>query len=427
MQRWLTWTVAVFFPLTFPVVVAILALDSAPFVSEGRAPLEADYQRAKALLARLDPEAIKNDRMTNVTFSEAELNGALATVARGARKIRGRAVVSPQYGLLVGVSAELPLPENRIGRYLNVRATIAPSSQGLDIRRLAVGRIEVPAMLIMPAFRTIVDWLAGGGKGDAVVASVRHLRTEGKRVTVVYDPPAKMARELAAAAQSTLRASDPQAIRVYYARIAQMTRAHGTGDVSLASYVVPLFRHARERSATGDPVDENRAAILALAVFFGDSRIEALVGKVIPPELEAQGQRKDHVRLAGRLDYMQHFVTSAGLAVAGSGELAGVLGTVKEIDDSDGGSGFSFTDLAADRAGVRFAQVAVASPDDARRVQESLSAYIGERDIFPEIDDLPEGLTAAQFKARYGGTQRPAYHQMVAEIDRRIAAITLYR
>jgi hypothetical protein len=421
------WAAVLLTPLLLPLIVAIFAVDRAPFLPEGKAALESDYQRAKTLFTRLDPAAIKNDRRTVVTFTEAELNGALATIARGTKKIRALAAVSPDYGLLVGVSAELPLPENRIGRFVNIRATLAPTAQGFDVDRLAIGQIEVPHRLILPTFRAAVDWLAGPGKGEAMLASVRQLKTEGKLVTVVYDPPMSMARDIAAKVQTKIRGSDPQVIRVYYARIAETTHSFRQGETSLASFLVPLFRQARERSAAGDAANENRAAILALALYFGDPRVEKLVGAVIPPELAARAQAKDHVRLGGRHDYLQHFVTSAGLRLAGGKEFADVLGTVKEIDDSDGGSGFSFTDLAADRAGVRFAEVAVASPAEARRVQEALSGYIGERDFFPEVADLPEGLTADEFRERYGDTRRPAYDQLVGEIDRRIATIALYR
>jgi hypothetical protein len=410
-----------------PLIAVFFAVDRAPAIHESRAALDADVQRAKTLLARLDPAAIKNDRRTVVTFTEAELNGALGAAARGARKIRGRAVVDPEYGLLLGITAELPVPENRIGRYVNIRAAIAPSAQGLDIRRVAVGRIEMPERLIMPAFRAALDWLAGPGKGEAAIASVRRLKTEGKLVTVVYDPPLHFARDLAASAQATLRGSDPQLIRIYYARIAETARGHRERETSLASYLVPLFRQARERSAVGDPVDENRAAILALALHFGDPLVERLVGDVVPTELRSHDKAENYVRLGGRHDYMQHFVTSAGLHLAGGKAFADAVGTAKELQDSDGGSGFSFTDLAADRAGVRFAEVAVASSASARRVQEALSGYIGERDFFPEVNDLPEGLSAEEFRRRYGDTARPAYDQIVTEIDRRIAAIALYR
>ena len=43
----------------------------------------------------------------------------------------------------------------------------------------------------------------------------------------------------------------------------------------------------------------------------------------------------------------------------------------------------------------------------------------------PSVADLPEFLSAAAFRQRYGGLDAPAYRQMMAEIDARIAALPL--
>ncbi len=107
--------------------------------------------------------------------------------------------------------------------------------------------------------------------------------------------------------------------------------------------------------------------------------------------------------------------------------VANAVGVAKEIKDSGGANGFSFSDLAADRAGVQFARAAIASRDEAVRFQRRLSDLITEADIFPAVQDLPEGLSAPEFKRRYGDTNSRAYSRLVAEIDRRIGKITLYQ
>ena len=76
---------------------------------------------------------------------------------------------------------------------------------------------------------------------------------------------------------------------------------------------------------------------------------------------------------------------------------------------------------------MRFAEVATGSVDGAREIQNYLARGIGEGQFFPEIRDLPEGLTDAQFKSRYGERESAAYKRQIAEIDRRIAQIPLYR
>ena len=125
---------------------------------------------------------------------------------------------------------------------------------------------------------------------------------------------------------------------------------------------------------------------------------------------------------------MQHYLLSAGLTLAGGRGIADFIGEAKEVDDaSNKASGFSFTDLAADRAGVRFAEIATGSVEGARRIQSVLSRPVGEPDFFPEIRDLPEGLTAAQFAARYGERDSAAFKRVIADIDRRISRIPMYR
>jgi hypothetical protein len=104
-----------------------------------------------------------------------------------------------------------------------------------------------------------------------------------------------------------------------------------------------------------------------------------------------------------------------------------MLTLLREIDDSRRGSGFSFADLAANRTGARFGSDAVSSPDTARRLLARLLAGAGEADVMPDVAGLPEGLGEAEFARRYGDTSSAAYRDQVAEIDRRIDALPLFR
>ena len=59
--------------------------------------------------------------------------------------------------------------------------------------------------------------------------------------------------------------------------------------------------------------------------------------------------------LLGRRDLAQHFFVSGYLTATMGAEAANAAGVAKELVDANTTSGFSFADLAADRAGVRFA------------------------------------------------------------------------
>ena len=74
------------------------------------------------------------------------------------------------------------------------------------------------------------------------------------------------------------------------------------------------------------------------------------------------------------------------------GPFSDAAGLFKEIEDARSGSGFSFDDIAADRAGTRFGEYA-ANPVSAQKLQRQLSGGIGEKDIMPRSDDLPEFLS----------------------------------
>jgi hypothetical protein len=92
-------------------------------------------------------------------------------------------------------------------------------------------------------------------------------------------------------------------------------------------------------------------------------------------------------------DFPKHFIISAALAATAGGSLSDAVGVYKEIEDSRGGSGFSFNDIAADRVGVHAAA--------------RLRAGIGEKDIMPMTDDLPEFMPEPESNGASAVSTRP--------------------
>ena len=80
-------------------------------------------------------------------------------------------------------------------------------------------------------------------------------------------------------------------------------------------------------------------------------------------ELDAGGARRREAAREGttvrrRDDWVRHFTVSGALTVISAVAPSNAAGLLKEELDADGGSGFSFGDLLADRAGTTFADVA---------------------------------------------------------------------
>ena len=103
-----------------------------------------------------------------------------------------------------------------------------------------------------------------------------------------------------------------------------------------------------------------------------------------------------------------------------------MVGLAKEFNDTHGGTGFSFTDLAADRAGASFGKVAVDSEESARRVQAILSENSDEAMYMPTIKDLPENLSLEDFANRFGDLDSPEFMELKKKIEDRIASCPLY-
>ncbi|MBU2277746.1 MAG: hypothetical protein KKB45_03000, partial [Gammaproteobacteria bacterium] len=132
--------------------------------------------------------------------------------------------------------------------------------------------------------------------------------------------------------------------------------------------------------------------------------------------------------LARRPDLQQHFIYSATIQVLTNKNVSNTVGEAKELLDSiKGGSGFSFVDLLADRAGVRFAQIAIGSASSAAALQQFFSQELTEADLFPSKSRLPEGLSQQTFEQEYQSVDSVNYQKILQDIDQRLDALPLYQ
>ena len=127
-----------------------------------------------------------------------------------------------------------------------------------------------------------------------------------------------------------------------------------------------------------------------------------------------------------RIDLAQHFIGSAAITASLKGQLAQIAGEEKEMHDAQGVSGFSFIDLAADKAGTRFGEMATSSPESARKIQKAMSGIKDYSDFMPDPRDLPEHMDETEFKQRFQSVYSPAYKEITKQIDTRIAETPIY-
>lgn len=390
-------------------------LADRPLVTTGGRLSHQDIARAKSLLDRNDPRRLPAGTERDLTLNERDLNLAAGYLAQ--KYVPGSAQVALTPGA-ARLDASLRLHGAPRRGYLNLSLMLFQTPGGPRLGGLRIGRIAVPDFITRWLVRELADRALHSRGASLALASVRQLDLSEHALHLRYEWRPEL---LDAVRNDLLPAGQAEAMAAYHARLAELQASGHARGGSLADALPPLFALAAERGRDGDPAAENRALLAVLGAWASGRGMDRL--------LDAD-QRKGRLhrfalRLQRRTDFAQHFLTSAALAANADTLLSDAVGLYKEVKDSQGGSGFSFTDIAADRTGTRFGEVATGPR--AAEVQRKLAAGMAETALMPPARDLPEHMSAAEFQRRFGGVDSPAYRHMMAEIEARIARLPLYR
>lgn len=107
--------------------------------------------------------------------------------------------------------------------------------------------------------------------------------------------------------------------------------------------------------------------------------------------------------------------------------MAGILSNSKEAHDARYRSGFSFSDITANIAGVALGTAATSNPADAHTLQQRLAAATLETDYMPLVTmDYAGAMMEEEFSRQYQDRTSQAYLDRIAAIDEEIAALPIY-
>ena len=415
------WRLLLLLLLVTPVVLMaalVIAIDDTPSVTRQAALTPAHVERARWLLARNDPRRMRAGVLRTIVVSQEDLDLAANYLAN--RYLGGASEIVLQDGRAT-VHASLALPSSPLGRYINVQASLRETATLPRFEELRLGRVPVPAFLANGLLDFAIARMQASTRYDAAADVIKQVRSRNGFLSVNFEWSDAVPAQLKAALVGT---QEQERWRSYQQRLVQLTGESGALRIlRMEQLLGPLMQLAVERSAQGDPVAESRAALIVLAFYVNGKGLAALV----PAARDWPMAQRHLVTLQGRADFPQHFTISAALAATAGSPLSDVVGLYKELEDARGGSGFSFNDLAADRAGTRFGELAVAGRAGLGRIERVLASGLREADLMPDVRDLPEFLSEAEFRRRFGGVGAPRYQAMLATIEQRIAALPLYR
>lgn len=414
---------------TLVLCVAWLLLDRAPLLNETGQLNAAAVRNSQQLLNNLNQSMRDPGQQLVIQTNADELNAAFTIASRSLPGFQGKTQINDS-GLTILMT--MPLQLFSWHWYVNAHLQIEPSVGPLQLRKVQIGSLTLPGGMALGLLGWVADQVWGPGQGAELLAKVRSVTVQQDAVKVELNKSADFS--FSALKHSGLnlykqwfRDEDQKELIEHYYGLALQHSQQSVASQSLINYLQLLLREANKRSEAKPElaVRENQAVILALAQLLGGRNLQLLVNEV---KANPQG-KTPRVTLARRPDLQQHFIYSATLHVLGSQRLSSAVGEAKELLDSlKGGSGFSFVDLLADRAGIRFARLAVATPESARALQQFFStAERTEPELFPSKSRLPEGLPQEMFEQQYQSIDSAVYQQMVAEIDRRLNALPLYQ
>jgi hypothetical protein len=406
--------------LTLPLVLALAAvaavvfsLESNPLVQRHPDWVYSDAQRAQRLLRRQMPGG-NTVTVAKAELSEPEINLALNYLLR--RHLDGRARVALSPGVLHGEFTWRFRGEGARS-FLNLSLALRTRNDRVLVEDLRLGRLHLPLEIDGQTLADLLGRIFRREEIPLLHAGVRRLVIQPERLTLYYQYDPGMLNH---ARRLSMDEAERTRVLVHYRALADRLR-------NPPEQLAPLLRDAlglaAERSrSSGDEPRENRAALVALGLYALGSGAERLLGarEELPP------LPRKWVTLQGREDLARHFLVSAAISATSDSTLSDAMGLYKEWKDSQGGSGFSFVDLAADRAGSRFGTAATADSASARRLLRIAAAKLVDEDLLPPVGDLPEQLSRENFQRDFGGIDGPGYQRILETIERRLDALLIH-
>ncbi|MFT6900630.1 MAG: hypothetical protein ACJAXS_000800 [Colwellia sp.] len=420
------------------IIVIFIALQSSSSlqrIHQIDANSAAENQR---IAQRLIQSLKSNQQPIRLQATQAELHGLSAFGHRAIPQLTSDIILF-QDSALISFSLVLPLP--KFIRYLNVELMLVSSKEGIDLGTVYIGGLPLPGNGLVKLAEWLTNSYVKKEFGTALLNMIKSIDITSNQISMgivlsenLKDKPLSHKDSLFALRDILALYGDVEVIRFYHQSLVDTIEQSGTMKLSLAEYIGFTFGLVKQRNLAGitdSPAKENRAALMALVLYFGTDKFELLVGdisKLSTKQFQQRTKRRSRVMLRERVDIQKHFIYSVALQLFGTSTASNAIGELKEfLDSNSGGSGFSFADLMADRAGTRLAMLATDSDESALKVQEHLADIIDEDLLLPELTGLPEGISQQKFEQYYYDIDSLVYQTMLHNIDERLRKIAVYR
>jgi len=333
----------------------------------------------------------------------------------------------------------LELLVHELGHFLGAahspepRSVMRPLLTG-GLQRAAGSRIQFDPV------NTLLIAMMGEELRNPRVRSLRDVSNPTKRRMIqIYgvlqgalpeDPAAAQYQQLLRHAMSSSLVNDTRTVLNRMVLLAKNQHEQADSSADGDKLTNRTIREAATASQKSHPENAKQAFLLALGIFIDDSETlrKFPATQAIVKAVETEAMRRERLRLMGsptmrgRNDLAKHFFVSAHTTVVMGSRATRGIGLAKELLDAQGGSGFSFADMAANRAGIVFAEQLLRGKISLADLSRSFST----EDFLPSITDLSEGLGADELQEKFGGAGNDALEAELKRIEGRILRLPVY-
>ena len=377
-----------------------------------------DIVRAKKIL--YEGSKTKPDELGTIELTQPDINLAANYLFNRYRK---SAVKIELKDNIVRFVVTMTLPKNYLGQYLNISFRFGNEGRNElpSLKKFKAGELLLPAKFSAFVIDNIIRHTSLNDYFILASRPIKSIIIDQQKVTIKYNSSLE---NLIQAQNALAQGGNNTHLDIYQQKLTEVIAQHNsTWRLSLAELLKPLFTLAYQRSTLESAIEENKLAIITINNYVNRKETKKFLSL---PLATLNTDKRYPTFLYKRTDLAQHFIGSAAITASMNDQVSKAVGEEKELSDAQGGSGFSFVDLAADKAGTRFGEMATSSPENARKLQKKISEIKDYTDFMPDPSDLPEHMDNIEFKQRFESVDSVVYQELSKKIDERIVATPIY-
>lgn len=395
-----------------------LVTSKTPIISSADVVTGKDVKSAYIYLSAMREQVFNTKSTLKVALPEEKAN-AIFLIAQNFGNMRFKVNFGDNVGVLAG---QLKIDVFSMPLYLNLFCEIGESQDGL-LTNCAVGQLPIPQKLLEFLILQTTSIVAGKNAKQVVDAIYNESYIHEGVLLSVVEKPRELGASIRARKHDMLTISKQLFVKNEVSKAAVESYLEAlsrikTNEVELSLFVKVALSYASTSPNGLSATMENEAAIWALAIYMGSSQFASLLN------MNSSQYNNRAATINGRIDLAMHYLYSAVIELSANRSYSQQIGILKELLDSEGGSGFSFYDLLADRAGTKLAMYATSSEETAELLQQH--ALNQTFRLLPQMVSLQEGIQSDEFTNTYQNMESRIFKQAIMNIDKEIDLLPMF-